>query len=210
MKEHNAQVAFTEEEKQWLTARLTQAAQQMEQTQQATTNTPQHVLSQAVSRRSSRRWVRRVALCGAVAALSIAAAAASGAFQPLFQPVEASLTVDGQKIPSEARMVLNTDGSATVTVKGSKAVTTITVPSVTVQSWLTSKTCDSFLVTRTNGEPYELQEEDGRLWLFVNQRIPLDVTDKLAEGYTFTYYDENDNSRTATVSGTVSDYQVTP
>lgn len=198
------QAAFTEAEKQSLIDRLTQAAQQMEQTGQR-----EPAKSATSQRRPARRWVRRAALCGAVAALSIAAAAAGGVFQPLFQPVGASLTVEGQKIPSEARMVLNDDGSAMVTVKGSKEVTHITVPSVTVQAWLTDKSCDSFEVTRTNGEPYEFQEEDGRLWLFVNQRIPLDVTDLLDDGYSFVYYDQNGNRCTATVSGTVSDYQVT-
>lgn len=184
-------IQFTEEEKQALTLRLQSAATQ-------------------TSSRTPRRWLKRAALLGAAAALTVAAAAV-GMARPLFNTVGASLTIERQEVPCEARMTLNEDGSATITVTGGKydQATIITVPPVTAKAMLAGETDGGFSVARTNGTPYELIEESGRLWLFVNERIPLDVTDLLAEGYTFTYTDEDGTSRNATVSGTVSAYQVT-
>lgn len=65
-----------------------------------------------------------------------------------------------------------------------------------------------FAVHRADDVPYTLAVENGRLWLFVNERIPLDVTDLLSAGYTFSYTDEYGAARAATVSGTVDAYTV--
>ena len=129
---------------------------------------------------------------------------------PLYDQAGASLAISGQPLPSEARMVLHADGSATITVSGAEgeAPTVITAPPATTEALLSGETDAGFTVTRLDGMPYALSVEEGRLWLFVNERIPLDVTDRIGAGYTFRYTDENGLQQSATISGTVEDYTV--
>lgn len=185
---------FTEAEKQALAVRLRQAARRQ--------------------RRAGKRQLPRrlIAVCAAAALMAAAAGAASGRLfhTPLYDQAGASLAINGQPLPSEARMVLHADGSATITVSGAEgeAPTVITAPPATAEALLNGETDAGFTVTRLDGMPYALSVEEGRLWLFVNERIPLDVTDRIGAGYTFRYTDENGLQQSATISGTVEDYTV--
>ncbi len=185
-------IRFTEDEKAMLTARLNAAA--------------------AKRKRPfiSRRTVK-VCVFAAASALTLVFAGAAGAFDtPLFDKAEARLSFEGQALPLEAKMSLNPDGTATIIVDGGENYkpTVITAPKATADALLKGETDCGFQVTRTDGEPYRLEEQDGRVWLFVNGRIPLDVTELLKDGYTFSYTDNDGNSRTALVSGTTQDYEV--
>lgn len=182
---------FTEREKQELTLRLERAAE-----------------TARVCRWSRKRHLTAAILAAALLLTAAGAASLGGFFTPLFDRTGASLTIDGQALPLEARMTLNSDGTATIEVDGSGETTVITVPEVTAAAMLRGETNAGFAVTRLDGAPYALAEQDGRLWLFVNDRVPLDVTGLLADGYTFTYIDESGEEQTATVSGTPEAYTV--
>ncbi len=185
-----AEIRFTDDEKRELTMRLKAAATEK-----------RHPVA-AIR-------LKRVCAAGIAAACTLACAGAVGAFRtPLFEKAGAKLSINGQAIPSEARMVLNTDGTATITVEGDGETTVITAPEATVKAMLDGETNCGFEVSRPEGGEYELEEQDGRLWLFVNGRIPLDVTDMLEEGYTFSYTGKDGKKLTATVSGSVDNYDV--
>ncbi len=153
---------------------------------------------------------KRVCVAGIAAACTLACAGAVGAVfsAPLFEKAGAKLSINGQALPSEARMVLNPDGSATITVDGDAETTVITAPEATVKAMLDGETDCGFEVSRPEGGEYELETQDGRVWLFVNGRIPLDVTDMLEEGYTFSYTNKDGKKLTATVSGSADSYEV--
>ena len=95
---------FTETEKQALAVRLRQAAR--------------------MKRRAGKRHLPRrlIAVCAAAVLMVAAAGAASGRLfrTPLYDQAGASLAISGQPLPSEARMVLHADGSATITVSGAE------------------------------------------------------------------------------------------
>ena len=85
-------------------------------------------------------------------------------------------------------------GSATITVtaRRPKPPTVITAPPRPPRPCWSGETDAGFTVTRLDGMPYALSVEEGRLWLFVNERIPLDVTDRIGAGFTLRgYTDEN-------------------
>ncbi len=155
-------IRFTDDEKRELTMRL----------KAATAEKRHHV--------ATVRF-KRVCAVGIAAACTLACAGAVGvAFSaPLFEKAGAKLSINGQALPSEARMVLNSDGSATITVDGDGETTVITAPEATVKAMLDGETNCGFEVSRPEGGEYELEAQDGKLWLFVNGRIPLDVTDML-------------------------------
>ncbi|MDO4269860.1 MAG: hypothetical protein Q4C72_02950 [Eubacteriales bacterium] len=179
----NEQMQFSETEKQALTLRLRQAAQ-------------------AARRPSVRRLPRRAAvLCAAaVLTLAVAGAAAAGVLQGRF------LSIEGQNIAADAVLTPHADGSATITVTGANGeVTTITAPPATA-SGLIDGTNGEFAVSYDSDEPYQLQERDGRLILRRRDCVPLDVTDLIGTGYTFSYKDKDGAVRTASVSGTPARY----
>ena len=185
MNTNNQTAQFTEAEKLALTARLTEAAQ--------------------TARRPALRHIsRRAAVLCVAAALMVAAAGAAAGY--IWQGP--SLMIEGQHINADALMTLHGDGSATVIVTGANgAHTSIEVPPATVPGWLDG-TAGDFAAAYSWSEPYRLEPQDGRLVLRVQNRVPLDVTDLLGEGYTFTYTDGNGAQQTATVRGTAENYTV--
>ncbi len=186
-----AEIRFTDDEKRELAMRLRVAAEEKRHP-------------------ATAKRVKLVCVAGIAAACTLACAGAVGvAFRaPLFEKAGAKLSINGQALPSEARMVLNPDGTATITVDGDGETTVITAPEATVEAMLDGETNCGFEVSRPEGGEYELETQDGRLWLFVNGRIPLDITDMLEEGYTFSYNGKDGKKHTATVSGSVDNYSV--
>lgn len=63
-------------------------------------------------------------------------------------------------------------------------------------------------LVRLDDAPYRLVEEGGRLWLFVNERVPPDVTDLIGAGYPFRYTDADGAAHTATITRSVHAYPV--
>lgn len=190
MNHHKTAIQFTDAEKQALMLRLTNAAE-----------------TRAVKR--PVRFRLKPCVAGLAAVLMLAGAGAAGlSGTPLFDKVKAQLFFDGQELPLEARMKLNPDGTAVIEVDGNTETTTITVPEATVKAMLDGTSDIGFSVSRQQEEAYSIEEQDGRVWLFVNERIPLDITDLLADGYTFSYFDKAGEKQTATVSGTVGNVQI--
>lgn len=193
MNEFTNNMMFSEEEKQILTARLQTAAR--------------------TARKPVRFRARRLVCVAAAAALMLTAAAGAlnGAFTGL------KLHINGQAVEAAAVMTMNADGSATVTVTSPSAGDThITDPNGTLPMIVLSgdaadaAAAQAPIVQDKNpaADPYTVYEENGRLLLHINGYIPIDVTDRLAEGVSFVYTDETGASRSATVSGTVDDYTV--
>lgn len=186
MKEYVKTAQFSEAEKLALTARLTQAA--------------------GTVRRPVLRHFKRRAVVLCAAAMMMAAAAGAVAAGYIWQGH--SLTIEGQRVNADALMTLHGDGSATVIVFSANGEhTSIEVPPATVPSLLDG-TMGNFTASYEGDEPYLLEPRDGRLVLRIQNRVPLDVTDLLGEGYTFTYVDNTGAEQTATVKGTAEQYTV--
>lgn len=187
MNENRVLPSFTDEEKRALTARLKTAA-----------------AAQTVRRRPRLR--RALCLTAAAALVLTTAAAASGAIGQALDRLY--VTIEGQQIDADAVMTMNADGTATVVVSGAQDSVTITAPEATAVTILVDGDPIVAQETDPDAPPYTLNAEDGRLWLHVNGRIPVDVTDLLDKGVVFTYTDEDGAQQTATVKGTVEDYTV--
>lgn len=186
MNGYDQSAGFTEAEKLALTARLTRAA--------GTARRP-------VFKHATRR---AAVLCAAAMLMVAAAGAATVGY--IWQG--RSLTIEGQRVNADALMTLHGDGSATVIVTGANGEhTSIEVPPATVPGWLDG-TAGDFTASYDSEEPYLLEPQNGRLVLRIQNRVPLDVTDLLGEGYTFTYADGDGTQKTATVKGTVENYAV--
>ena len=193
MSDFPEKILFSEQEKQALTTRL-QAA--------------------ACAAKKPARPRRLVCAVAAALALTVAAGAigaAGGAIGRL------RLTISGQQIDADAVMVLHADGTATITVNpaGGEHVE-ITDPSGALTAVVLTGNEQAAMDAPApiaqerdaDAPPYTLREQDGRLLLHINGYIPIDVTDRLAEGVTFVYTDEQGIEQTATVSGTVDAYTV--
>lgn len=189
----NSKIMFTDMEKRELIRQLKAAAESGGRVRRGT----------PVSRRR-----RLLCAAGALATLMVGAGATGLLGTPLFDKTEATLSIDDREMPLEARMKLNPDGTSTILVSGGLETTEITAPEATTKAMLSGETNCGFRVSRPEGGAYEFEEQDGRIWLFINERIPLDVTDLLLEGYTFTYTDENGVLHTASVSGAPDNYEV--
>ncbi|MGI6182340.1 MAG: hypothetical protein ACOYIE_09735 [Agathobaculum sp.] len=183
---------FSEAEKQMLTRRLQTAARTV--------------------RRPVRAGVRRLVCAAAAAALLVIGAdALPGAFTGL------KLHIGGQQIAASAVLTLHTDGSATVTVCSPGADDThitdysgaLSAAILTGDQQAAAAAAAPIVQDRDPAaEPYTVYAENDRLLLHINGYIPIDVTEQLASGVSFTYTGADGSRQRATLSGTVENYTV--
>lgn len=183
---------FSESEKLLLTRRLQAAAH--------------------TAHRPVRRNGKRLVCAAAAAALLVAGA---GALPSTFTGLK--LHIGSQQIEAAAVLTLHTDGSATVTVRSPGARDThITdyggalAAAILTGDPAAAATAAAPIVQDRDpaAAPYTVYAENDRLLLHINGYIPIDVTDRLAAGITFTYADSAGERQRATLSGTAEDYTV--